>query len=82
MNGAACCILGVCCPPGSVAQQQALAHAMEEHMTTLGKNTDFEGFWLELSKFLIENLGLVPPKVMTTIIEQYKPLFDQAAIEA
>lgn len=25
MNGHACCILGVCCPPGSAAQRSALA---------------------------------------------------------
>ncbi len=29
MNGEVCCILGVCCPPGSAAQSRALAKWME-----------------------------------------------------
>ena len=27
-NGKVCCILGVCCPPGSPAQREALAEAL------------------------------------------------------
>lgn len=29
-NGQACCILGVCCPPGSAAQLEALTTALAE----------------------------------------------------
>ena len=28
MNGEICCILGVCCPPGSTSQRDALAHEL------------------------------------------------------
>lgn len=28
MNGEVCCILGVCCPPNSLEQEQALADAL------------------------------------------------------
>lgn len=30
MNGKACCILGVCCPPGSEEQVKALASALAD----------------------------------------------------
>jgi len=29
-NGEVCCILGVCCPPGSDAQRQALVHEVQK----------------------------------------------------
>jgi hypothetical protein len=29
-NGEVCCILGVCCPPGSAAQREALAHEIQK----------------------------------------------------
>ena len=34
MNGEVCCILGVCCPPGSDAQTVALRDAMERDGVT------------------------------------------------
>lgn len=30
-NGEVCCILGVCCPPGSAAQRVALATSIKKH---------------------------------------------------
>jgi hypothetical protein len=32
MNGEVCCILGVCCPPGSEAQASALAKEMSQDL--------------------------------------------------
>jgi hypothetical protein len=32
MNGEVCCILGVCCPPGSEAQSLALAKEMSKDL--------------------------------------------------
>lgn len=29
-NGEVCCILGVCCPPGSAAQHEALVHMIQK----------------------------------------------------
>lgn len=29
-NGEVCCILGVCCPPGSAAQREALVHEIQK----------------------------------------------------
>lgn len=29
-NGEVCCILGVCCPPGSEAQRTALVHEVQK----------------------------------------------------
>jgi len=29
-NGEVCCILGVCCPPGSDAQHEALVHEIQK----------------------------------------------------
>ena len=29
-NGEVCCILGVCCPPGSAAQREALVHMIQK----------------------------------------------------
>lgn len=29
-NGEVCCILGVCCPPGSAAQREALVHEVQK----------------------------------------------------
>ena len=32
MNGEVCCILGICCPPGSAKQAEALAKEMAKDM--------------------------------------------------
>lgn len=34
-NGHACCILGVCCPPGSAEQRATLAKEIQKHYTHL-----------------------------------------------
>ncbi len=37
-NGEVCCILGVCCPPGSLDQQMALAHEIQKHRPHLDED--------------------------------------------
>jgi hypothetical protein len=44
-NGEVCCILGVCCPPGSAAQREALVHEVQKRHAELdeaeaGKRAD------------------------------------------
>lgn len=34
-NGEVCCILGVCCPPGSAAQRLALVHMIQKAKPSL-----------------------------------------------
>ena len=34
-NGEVCCILGVCCPPGSVEQREALVHMIQKAKPTM-----------------------------------------------
>jgi hypothetical protein len=44
-NGEVCCILGVCCPPGSAEQRTALVHEIQKRHPSLtddiaGKKAD------------------------------------------
>jgi hypothetical protein len=37
-NGEVCCILGVCCPPGSAEQREALVHLIQKAHPNMPKS--------------------------------------------
>lgn len=50
MNGHVCCILGVCCPPGSAAQKKALIDEMKQASVTDAESAaDFVLFNFDLA---------------------------------
>lgn len=61
MNGHVNCILGVCCPPGSEAQAQALADEMEADgmMQALPEGERKTGV-LSIAKWVLKNFDLAP----------------------
>jgi hypothetical protein len=54
MNGEACCILGVCCPPGSAAQRKALAKELAS-----GANIDADAA-ARVADLILDHFDLAP----------------------
>jgi len=59
MSDPACCILAVCCPPGSHAQRKALADALDfgalDEPTTLGRTVAEQH-----ADWILDNFDLAP----------------------
>jgi hypothetical protein len=60
MNGEVCCILGVCCPPGSEAQSAALAKELTNDMVCSDTEARVVAAWL-LKHFDLAPKGTVAP---------------------
>ena len=56
MNGHACCILGVCCPPGGTAQLDALATAMASDLGVQPEEVRRHARWI-LQRFDLAPAG-------------------------
>lgn len=68
-NGHVCCILGVCCPPDTDSQRQALKEEMAQELG--GETSDYE----QLVEWLTGTFDLVPKGVGKAIVEAYDPEF-------
>ena len=60
MNGHVCCILGVCCPPGSAEQLDALAKEMSKDLGVTPEHTRRYAAWV-LQHFDLAPKGTVTP---------------------
>lgn len=58
-NGHANCILGVCCPPRSTKQKQALAEEMAKALS--GTTESYE----DIAAWMVNNFDLAPPGSLT-----------------
>lgn len=70
-NGVACCLLGVCCPPGGKAAVAALAEEMHEGLAVGAEDAGYDG----IAAWIMDNFDLVPKGVGKAIIEGYAPEF-------
>lgn len=64
MNGRACCILGVCCPPGSTQQIDALAREMVED----GACAEIIES-VKIAKWLYTHFDLAPAGTVTPLLQ-------------
>jgi len=94
-NGHVCCILGVCCPPGSPGQATALATQMEKWKSSRPAATRLVSWFAErfLGQFDLAPKGLTAAvlahggldgsadELATAIYNLYAPLFAEAAKE-
>ena len=62
MNGHVCCILGVCCPPGSAEQMDALAKEL-----TKGAGTDHAQS-KAVAALILEHFDLAPKGTVTPLL--------------
>lgn len=69
-NGAACCILGVCCPPN---QQHA---ALSRKIQSCGASADVAD---SAASMLLATVDFVPKGVGAAIVDAYRPIFAQPA---
>ncbi len=73
-NGRVCCLLGVCCPPGS--REEALAQEIEADLGLGSQKTETTtGIARSVAEWILENYDIVPKGVGTAIIEAYRPEF-------
>jgi hypothetical protein len=61
MNGQACCILGICCPPGSAAQEDALAKEM------IKDGVCDPEYAFKVSKWILKHFDLAPVGSLTDL---------------
>ena len=62
MNGEVCCILGVCCPPASVQQRDALAHAISDGVKI--EYADCE----RVAEWVLKNFDLAPAGFLSPLL--------------
>jgi hypothetical protein len=79
VNGHACCILAVCCPPEARAKALAEEIVKDGVLDRLGiaatSARDHEDAGLAVANFIFAHFDLVPKGLGTTIVEAYRPHF-------
>ncbi|HXK40233.1 MAG TPA: hypothetical protein VJ837_05360 [Candidatus Paceibacterota bacterium] len=65
MNGRPCCILGVCCPPGSESQRRALADALAEVVQDAPGGIGERSADRAKADWLLDNFDFAPKGTLT-----------------
>jgi hypothetical protein len=66
MNGEVCCILGVCCPPGSAAQEEALSKELVKDGVCEAEYAPKVASWI-LKHFDLAEAGTLRPFVASIL---------------
>lgn len=65
MNGEACCILGVCCPPRSQEQADALAHEMVVDRVCVDQKDA-----RRVAKWMLKHFDLAPQGTLAPLVRE------------
>lgn len=76
-NGIRCCILGICCPPGSPAAKKALEDEINAGLDTSGwtEDEDSESCIPAIASWILDNYDLAPKGFVQSIVDFYGPEF-------